>query len=79
MLGIALYYTNAPNTVVDITQVREKKERAVGCYQAQFSAEDMAMLLQVLDQKERMCAKGYDFSRAEGLKVMHPLQLHCGF
>lgn len=78
VLGIAFYYTNDPNTIVNISPVHEKKEEAVRCYQSQFSAEDMARLLMVLDAKERMAAEGCKFPLAEGLKVMHPLQLHCG-
>lgn len=78
VLGIALYYTNAPNTIVNISPVHEKKEEAVRCYQSQFSDEDMARLLMFLDAKEHIAAEGCKFPLAEGLKVMHPLQLHCG-
>jgi hypothetical protein len=38
----------------------------------------MEMLLQILDAKERLVAKGSSYTYAEALKVMHPLQLHCG-
>ena len=55
-----------------------KKAQAVRSYQAQFTPEDMEMLLQILDAKERLVAKGSSYTYAEALKVMHPLQLHCG-
>jgi len=38
----------------------------------------MEMLLQILDAKERFVAEGSSYTHAETLKVMHPLQLHCG-
>lgn len=78
LLGVAFYFTQEPNTAVDISQTHEKKAQAVRCYQAQFTPENMEMLLQILDAKERMFAEGRVYSHAEGLRVMHPLQLHCG-
>ena len=78
LLGIAFYYTRDPNTVVDISQTREKKEQAVHCYQAQFSPDDMDQLIMVLGFKSRQYAEGRGYSHAEGLKVLHPTALHCG-
>ena len=78
LLGVALYFTQAPNTAVDISQTNEKKAQAVRSYQAQFTPEDMEMLLQILDAKERFVAEGSSYTHAEALKVMHPLQLLCG-
>jgi len=76
--GIAFYYTHDPNTTVDISTTREKKERAVRCYQAQFSPEDMDQLMAVLDFKASQYAEGQAYSYAEALKVLHPSALHCG-
>ncbi len=78
LLGVAFYYTNDPNTPVDISRTCERKARAVSCYRAQFTDEDMQRLLMVLDFKERSFAEGRGYSHAEALKVMHPNQLHCG-
>ena len=55
-----------------------KKAQAIRSYQARFTPEDMEMLLQILDAKERFVAEGSSYTHAETLKVMHPLQLHCG-
>ncbi len=76
--GIAFYYTHAPNTTMDISAVRERKQSAIRCYKAQFREEDLDQLLMVLDAKEQAAAEGKGFSHAEVLRVMHPLQLHCG-
>lgn len=76
--GVAFYYTKEPNTPVDISGVRQRKEQAIRCYQAQFSPESMGQLLWAIDRKERLYAEGRGYSHAEALKVMHPSQLHCG-
>jgi LmbE family N-acetylglucosaminyl deacetylase len=78
LLGIAFYYTRDPNTAVDISQTREKKEQAVRCYQAQFSPDDMEQLIAVLNFKASQFAEGRGYSHAEALKVLHPTALHCG-
>jgi LmbE family N-acetylglucosaminyl deacetylase len=78
LLGIAFYYTRDPNTAVDISGTRGKKEQAVRCYRAQFSPEGMDQLLMVLDFKSRQFAEGRDHSHAEGFKVLNPAALHCG-
>jgi len=78
LLGIAFYYAREPNTVVDISPAREKKEQAVRCYQAQFSPDGMDQLLMVLDFKSRQYAEGRGCSHAEALKVLNPTALHCG-
>ena len=76
--GVVFYYTAEPNTWVDISATRARKEAAIRCYRSQFRTEDAELLLQVLDAKEQMAAEGRDFSHAEWFKVLHPLQLHCG-
>jgi LmbE family N-acetylglucosaminyl deacetylase len=78
LLGVAFYYTREPNTAIDISHTREKKEQAVRCYQAQFSPDDMAQLMMVLELKSRQFAEGRGYSHAEALKVLHPTALHCG-
>jgi LmbE family N-acetylglucosaminyl deacetylase len=78
LLGIAFYYTRDPNTTVDISQTRAKKEQAVRCYQAQFSPDDMEQLIVVLNFKASQFAEGRGYSHAEALKVLHPTALHCG-
>jgi LmbE family N-acetylglucosaminyl deacetylase len=78
LLGVAFYYTREPNTAIDISQTREKKEQAVRCYQAQFSLDDMKQLIAVLNFKASQFAEGRGYLHAEALKVLHPTALHCG-
>ena len=75
--AIALYWTRAANTVVDITAQRQIKHQAIDCYKTQLSAEECAFLHGVLDHKERGWAAGQAFSHGEALKVLRPVHLHC--
>ena len=77
--GVAFYYTREPNVFPDISGVKAKKEQALRCYQAQFSSEEMDRLLMVLEMKSRMWGEEHGTDFSEGFKVMHSLQLHCGF
>ncbi len=74
--GIVFYGTAHPNTVFDITRTYEKKHRAVQKYRSQFDPNDMALLLQFLDHKERETAQGKPFSHGEPIKVLRTRQLH---
>jgi LmbE family N-acetylglucosaminyl deacetylase len=76
MLGIAFYASAYPNTVVDITDVWQRKREAVNQYRMQFSVEDMEMLLQRLEMSARLAADGAGFTYGETLKVMFSWQLH---
>lgn len=78
LTGVAFYYSHEPNTAVDITSTWEKKAESIRSYRAQFSEENLEQLLFVLDARQRMYGEAHGFEQAEGLKVMQPLQLHCG-
>jgi LmbE family N-acetylglucosaminyl deacetylase len=79
ILGIAFYYTREPNAIIDITSTWDDKIAAVRCYETQFEADDMDMLIMALDMKSRQVAAARDFEHGEPLKVLHPKSLHCGF
>lgn len=74
--GIAFYASAYPNTVVDITEVWQKKREAVDQYRMQFSAAEMEMLLHRLEMWARQSATDARFAYAETLKVMYDWQLH---
>jgi len=75
--GVVFYATHSPNTIFDISSTYEKKHRAVHAYHAQFTPEELEGLCALLEEKERAYAKDRPFSHGEGLKVLHPRQLHC--
>ncbi|MEW6718707.1 MAG: PIG-L deacetylase family protein [Chloroflexota bacterium] len=76
LMGVAFYATAYPNTVVDISQTRQKKHQAISAYRSQFSEEDMALLHMFLEFKEQEWAKEEAFSHGEPLKVLRTLHLH---
>jgi LmbE family N-acetylglucosaminyl deacetylase len=76
LTGVAFYATSNPNTIFDISQTQEKKHRAINKYRAQFSEDDMRMLLTFLDIKEHEYAKSQPFSLGEPLKVLRGFHLH---
>ncbi len=75
--ALALYWTRAPNTVIDISQQRQLKHQAIDRYVTQLSDEERAFLHGVLDHKEREWAADKPFSHGEILKVLRPIHLHC--
>lgn len=76
MQGIAFYASAYPNTVVDISEVWQKKRDAVDQYRMQFTANEMAMLLMRLEMWAQQTAAEAEFDYAESLKVMYGWQLH---
>jgi LmbE family N-acetylglucosaminyl deacetylase len=78
LLGIAFYFTREPNYFSDVDATWEKKVEAVKCYEAQFDPDGMEQLLFALDFKARQMAERHGCDRAEGLKVLNTLSLHCG-
>ena len=76
--GIALYFTQKPNEIFDISDFREQKHRALDAYQAQFTPESLEQLHLGIDFVERDCAAEKAFSHGEPLKLLSPAQLHCG-
>lgn len=77
LAGVAFYFTSEPNTVYDVSATRERKERALGAYRAQFTAESLEGLQRLLESAERRCAADRPFSHGEPLRVLAPAQLHC--
>lgn len=78
LLGIAFYFTREPNFFSDVDATWENKVEAVKCYEAQFDPDGMEQLLFALDFKARQMAERHGCDRAEGLKVLNTLSLHCG-
>lgn len=71
--GIGFYYTDKPNTLIDITEFEEMKMQSVRCHKSQ--AEPALLAAIMLQQK--MFAEGTDFKAAEPLRLLSSLQMHC--
>ena len=76
--AVAFYFTNDPNTCVDITATRERKHAAIDCYRAQLSEDQLKLIHFGLDLKEQEWAASEAFSHGEGLKVLAPSAFHVG-
>jgi LmbE family N-acetylglucosaminyl deacetylase len=76
LLGIAYYFTHAPNTYFDISNMRTLKEQAIRCYKMQFGPDAMERMVIQLEQQAREAARQGASEFAEPLKLLHPSQLH---
>ncbi|NRA03816.1 MAG: PIG-L family deacetylase [Myxococcales bacterium] len=74
--GIAFYFTARGNTVIDISQFRERKHRALDAYRSQFTPDGLRELHAALEWKERSWAEDEPFSHGESLTVLAPRHLH---
>ncbi len=75
--ALALYWSAAANTTVDIGGHREAKHQAIDCYETQITPPARQVLHWALEQQERAWAEGETFEHAERFKVLHPRHLHC--
>jgi LmbE family N-acetylglucosaminyl deacetylase len=76
LVGVAFYGTSYPNTIFDISPTREKKHRAIDCYEAQFTKDGLQDLHAMLEVKESEFAKDEAFTFGEPLKVLRGFHLH---
>ena len=74
--AVAYYFTAAPNTFFDIATTWDVKQQAVRCYKLQFTAPEMERVVGQLEQQAREAGREQALELAEGLKVLHPSQLH---
>ncbi len=70
---LGLYFTDRPNTTIDISEVYAKKQEAILCHRSQMS-EELLMLLKVQDQ---VIAQRCGCPAAERVKLLSAHQLHC--
>lgn len=75
--GVAFYLSQAPNTIIDISQFWDQKIRAVRCYRAQFTPEDTERMIQMLEIYSRLMGGPKGYALAEGFKVLSPDFLHA--
>ena len=71
--GVGFYYTDKPNTIIDITDFEETKMQSIKCHKSQA---EPALLAAIMLQQQ-MFAEGTDFKAAEPLRMLNNLQMHC--
>lgn len=70
---IGYYMTNRATTIVDISEVMELKMSAVMAHESQIDAS----LSEAIYGLAQVNALGFDFSYAEPLRLLGPMQTHC--
>ena len=75
--GVALYFSDRPNTWFDIAGAREAKHRAIDAYASQLDPDTLGVIHAGLEHKERSWGKRAGCEFAEALRVLHPAHLHC--
>lgn len=71
--GIGYYYTDKPNTIIDISEFEEIKMKSIKCHKSQA---DIGLLASVM-LLNQVNAEGTPFKAAEPLRLQSGLQMHC--
>lgn len=73
VMTLGFYYTDRPNTIVDISDYEDLKFEAINCHESQ---KDIALnaALRIQDQ---YFAQGTDYKAAEVLRLQNKLHSHC--
>lgn len=71
--GVGFYYTDKPNTLVDITEFEELKMKSIRCHKSQAEP----TLLAAIMLQNKMFAEGTEYKAAEPLRLLTSLQMHC--
>lgn len=75
--AIGFYFTQAPNTVVDVTDTFEAKFAAMALHRTQMNEELLGLYRVYFTMRGQQLAQDKGFALGEGLKVLGPLHLHC--
>lgn len=71
--GIGFYYTDKPNTIIDITDFEQLKMKSIKCHVSQAEP----TLLAAVMLQNKIFAEGTEFKAAEPLRLLSSLQMHC--
>lgn len=75
--AIAFYFTQKPNTVIDVTETFETKFAAMAEHRTQLSEELLGLYRIYFSMQGQKLAEGKGFALGEGFKVLGPLHMHC--
>ena len=71
--NIGFYYTDKPNTIIDISDFEETKIKAMECHVSQCDP----LLKAVVRLEEQYYAKGTRYKAVEHFRLQSSLQMHC--
>ncbi|HDP80813.1 MAG TPA: PIG-L family deacetylase [Spirochaetes bacterium] len=72
IMGLALVWSNRPNTVVDATGTRELKLAAIAAHRSQFDPAFLELFTAYDLMRGQKAAEGKGFGYGEPFKVLHP-------
>lgn len=75
--AIGFYFTQNPNTVVDVTDTFEQKFAAMALHHTQLNEELLGLYRVYFTMQGQRLAQDKGFALGEGLKVLGPLHMHC--
>ncbi len=75
--AIAFYFTQKPNTVIDVTETFETRFAAMAKHASQLNEELLGLYKIYFSMQGQKLAEGRDFAMGEGFKVLSPLHMHC--
>lgn len=75
--AIGFYFTQSPNTVVDVTDTFEAKFAAMALHRSQLNDQLLGLYRIYFTMQGQKLAEGRGFALGEGLKVLSPLHVHC--
>ena len=75
--AIGFYFTQNPNTVVDVTDTFETKFAAMALHRSQLNEQLLGLYRIYFSMQGQKLAEGRGFALGEGLKVLSPLHVHC--
>ena len=75
--AIGYYFTASPNTVIDVSEVFDKKFEAIALHDSQMTPETLGMFRVYFSMKGQELAAGKGFAMGEGLKMLSQLHVHC--
>lgn len=70
---IGFYYTDKPNTIVDISDYEEKKLESMQCHASQMEPG----LQTIIKLQAQQFAEGTPYQAAEALRMLSKMQTHC--
>ena len=75
--AIAFYFTQNPNTVVDVTDTFEQKFAAMAMHRTQLNEELLGLYRVYFTMQCQRLAQDKGFALGEGFKVLGPMHMHC--
>lgn len=75
--ALGYYFTNIPNTYVDMTKYLDHQFSAMAKHESQLSGSNLEMIKAYLTNQYKNYAVAEGGEYAQGFKLLRPIQLHC--